>query len=542
MLILGIYGGLQRGNYDASAALISDGKIIAIAEEERFTLVKKAPGLLPSHAIRYCLKAGNVSIQDIDCVVYPGSTYVNMVSRLETFFRFHFGHTPPIQLLNHHLAHASSVFRVSGLEQSVILTIDYSGDQTATAVWYGNGKNIELLFKEDFPNSLGLFYAMVTQYLGFEFGEDEYKVMGLAAYCEDGADLSWLLDTSNEVYQLSSEYMRTKEVKGEPSFSPQENLYSSLMKDRLGEPRVPGAELGETHQYLARGAQLELEKALKNLTLKAIKQTGCRNICLAGGVALNCSANMHIANLPEVERCFVAPFSGDTGLAIGAAMERYSNEENITGSFELKSPYWGPEYSDDEIESALKNVGVKYEKIENPSKTAGELISQGKIIGWFQGRMEIGPRALGNRSILGDPRDPKMKDSINHAVKYRESFRPFAPSVLSDKAHEFFEEVFYSPYMTFVFRVKDDKKDLIPSVVHADQTSRIQSVTQDMNPLYYELITEFYRQTDIPMVINTSFNVKGQPIVENPIQAVSTFYGSGLNALVIGKYLLQKES
>jgi carbamoyltransferase len=538
MNILGICGGIRLGNWDAAAALVQDGTVVAAAEEERFTRVKHAPGCLPTHAIRFCLREGGIDIRDVDLVVFPGRTYHNMRERLADYFRFAHGHAPAIELCDHHEAHAASAYHTSGFSDALVVTFDFSGDGRATSISRGAGDRLEPLAHWDFPRSLGLFYAITTQHLGFDFGEDEYKVMGLASYGRPTVDLGWLLRPGDGDYELAPGLLRTTSGK-EPPLSPQERFYGPLLEERLGPPRRKGAPLEQAHQDFAASAQKLLETTVLSLVKPYAARAGSRNLCLAGGVAMNCVMNQQLAECGLFDAVYVPPVAGDAGLALGAALLA-ATARGEGARQRLASAALGPGYSDDEIRQALDEVGARYRVVADPAEAAAEAIGRGEIVGWYQGRMEYGARALGHRSIVADPRIAEMKDRVNAVVKFREGFRPFAPSVVETSAAEYFERVYESPFMTATFTVRPDARERIPAVTHADGTARVQTVSPGSEPLYHRMITEVGKRTGIPAVLNTSFNIKGQPIVENPNQAISTFYGSGLDVLIAGSFALEK--
>jgi carbamoyltransferase len=537
MNILGICGGIRLGNWDSAAALVRDGEVVAAAEEERFTRVKHAPGCLPTQAIRFCLRQGGLDVRDVDVVVFPGRTYTNMRERLADYFRFAHGHAPAIELCDHHTAHAASAYTTSGFADSLVVTFDFSGDRRATSISRGSGRNLELLASWEFPRSLGLYYAMITQHLGFDFGEDEYKVMGLASYGRPSVDLSWLLRSRPGDYELAADILRPT-GEGEPPLSPQERFYADALEKRLGPGRRKGAPLEAAHRDLAASAQQLLETTVLELVKPFAGRSGSRNLCLAGGVAMNCVMNQKLAESGLFDAVYVPPVAGDAGLALGAALLYAAARGETNGR--LASAALGPSYSDDEIRHALDEVGARYRDVSDPAQVAAEAIAQGKVVGWYQGRMEYGARALGHRSIVADPRIAAMKDRVNAVVKFREGFRPFAPSVVEASAPEYFENVYDSPFMTATFTVRPDARDKIPAVTHADGTARVQTVSADAEPLYHRMITEVGKRTGIPVVLNTSYNIKGQPVVENPNQAISTFYGSGLEVLVAGSFVVEK--
>lgn len=539
MNILGICGGLRAGNWDSAAALVVDGKLVAAVEEERFTRIKHAPGSFPTNAIRYCLDHQGIAIEDVDIVVFPGRTYKNMRERLSDYFSFAFGHVPRIELCDHHEAHAASAYFTSGMSDALVVTFDFSGDGHATTVSEGKGDQLNLLKSWEYPQSLGVFYAMITQHLGFDFGEDEYKVMGMASYGRPTVDVSWLLKPDGDGYHFDTSVLR-KPGTGEPPLSVQERLYQAELVKRLGPARPKKAEAGTFQQDLAASAQQQLEITVQSMLKSFAGRVKSRNLCLAGGVAMNCVMNQKIAESGLFDNVYLSPVSGDAGLAMGAAL-LLSDRKAVMQNGKLSTGALGPEYGADEIRKALEEVGASYREVANPADAAAEAIASGKVIGWYQGRMEYGARALGQRSILADPRIASMKDRVNAVVKFREGFRPFAPSALRDRADEYFEKIYDCPFMTSTFTVRPSVREKIPAVTHVDGTARVQTVSNESSPLYYQLISEVGRRTGVPVVLNTSFNIKGQPIVENPNQAISTFFGSGLDVLVAGSFVLEKK-
>lgn len=536
MYILGISGGIRHGNQDGSACLLHNGKIIAAAEEERFLKVKFAPGQLPLRAIRFCLDFSKISINDIDVVVFPGETYSNINSILESYFNHHFGFCPEIKLVDHHMAHAASVFYNSGFDDSMIITADLSGDSKCTTLCHGKGNEIKIIKEFKRPNSLGIFYSMITQYLGFPRDSDEYKVMGLSSYGKNNQDFNWLLKYSSGNYQLNLEFM--KDVEGKPMPSKQESLYNEKFLSKLDKPRLSKEKISDYHKDIAKSAQDHLNNVAISLMKFLHNETRSKNLCLVGGVALNVVMNQKLLESELVENIFLNSVSGDNGLSLGAAI--MIAKENGFDIELYDHAFWGPQYSNEEIEPILSRAKVKFEKINNISKEVTQLISNGKIVGWFQGRMEFGARSLGSRSILSDPRDKNMKEKLNKFVKFREDFRPFAPSVLEEKASEFFVNCKKSPFMAVTYNVKEDKIRDIPTPTHVDKTARVQTITKNQNMLYYDLIKNFEDKTGVPVITNTSLNVMGQPICLSPVDALSTFYSTGMDGIAIGNYLLLK--
>jgi carbamoyltransferase len=538
MYVLGICGGIRAGHHDGAAALFRDGALIAAAEEERFLRVKHATARLPELAVRFCLERAGIGIEQVDTVAYNYATVPDIAARLADFFRFRFGHAPRVQLVPHYLAHAASVYRLSGFPEALTFSADVSGDSVSTFVTHGDRGHILPLKSIRRPNSLGLFYSMVTQHLGFARDNDEYKVMGLASYGERELDLSFLLRWSEgEHYFNYQQYMKPVGPR-DPMPSKQEALYNAALIEKLGPPRLPTEPLTQHHKDLAYSVQKTLERCVLDLLTYYHGETGSRRVAIAGGVGLNCVMNQRIAALPWVDELWVQPAASDAGGSLGAATEVIAGKGVELEP--MRDCYLGPEFSDDEIAGFIRAYGVPARRVEDPAVYAAERISEGKILAWFQGRMEFGPRALGNRSILADPRDPHMKDKINATIKFREDFRPFAPAVLVERVSDCFVDGFPAPYMTLTFDVREDWKERLASITHVDGTARIQTVAADTNPLFHRLISHFESLSGIPVVINTSFNIKGQPICLSPRDAISTFYGTGMDCLVLGNWVLEK--
>ena len=543
MNVLGIGTGLKLGHHDGSATLIMNNRLVAAAEEERFLRMKHARGELPLHAIEYCLKAGGITIHDVDVVASPLSSYDHYDKRLQDYFNFHFGHSPEIQLHDHHLCHVVSTYRVSGMRDAIILSFDFSGDSCSGLIAVGEGDRIRIAEKFERHNSLGVFYGMLTQFLGFQMTNDEFKVMGLASFGnpEYMKEFNRILELDDSGFRLNSRFDKRivdSEIYTSDFVTRQEQIFSKEMVELLGKPRLRNEEITQRHMDIAASGQAQLEAACLNVLRKAKNYSDSRNLCLAGGITLNVKLNKVLYESGFVDKLFIQPAAGDAGQSLGAAIESAMQSGNRLEK--MRHTYYGPEYSNEEIESVLKRLKLKYRYIDAIESFAAEEISKGKILGWFQGRMEYGPRALGNRSILGDPRDPHMTDTINKYVKFREDFRPFCPSILDERRDEFFENCCESPFMTMLFRVKENKKDIVPAVTHIDGTARIQIVEKDVNPRYWKLIKHFEEITEVPLVLNTSMNVKGEPIVENPEQAVRVFYGSGMDCLVLGNFYISK--
>jgi carbamoyltransferase len=543
MYVIGISSGIKHGHHDGAAVLLRDGELIAAAEEERFTLAKHARGELPRGAIGFCLKQAGITIHDVDWICSPLRTYTNYARRLSEYFKYQFGHSPKIELYDHHLCHASSSFYGSGFAEATVACFDFSGDSSSGLVAYMKGDEVRVLTRFGRHNSLGLYYGMLTQYLGYQMTNDEYKVMGLSSYGspEYLEQFAKILRPDGITYELDGaldKRQRDAEIFTSDFSTRQERIFTERMEDILGPRRIRGQALDQRFTNIAASGQKQLEIVTTQVIRSAIEATGCADICLAGGVALNCKMNMEIAAEPSVRRLYVPPVPHDAGVALGAAMMKCAEAgHNIAP---LTHAYWGPEYSNDSVKQTLDKIGARYELLDDPvDRCVRDLIDQ-KTVGWFQGRMEYGPRALGNRSILADPRSAAMKDRINLGIKYREEFRPFCPSVLFARQSEYFEDAFDAPFMVVTFPVEDRVKEIIPAVVHVDGTARIQSVHPETNPLYSRLIGEFGKASSVPVLINTSLNINEQPTVNSPLEALHTFFCSGLDVLFLGPYRLSK--
>ncbi len=380
-----------------------------------------------------------------------------------------------------------------------------------------------------FPNSIGFFYSGFTEFLGFQPNSDEWKVMGLAPYGQPGVDLSAFIDLNAVPYRV---HARQLFINGA--------VPSARMTAQLGPPRVAESEIDDRHKNIAYAVQHACETAMENVVRLAIEKTRCRNVCLAGGVALNSKANRKIAACGMVNELFVQPAATDDGVALGAALAPYLDNNGKLPNKAMRHGYWGPSFEDKAIETALRTYKLRYAKLADPAGAAAELLKQGKILGWFQGCMEFGPRALGSRSILADPRDPEMNSKVNNAVKCREWWRPFAPSLKRERASEYLESATDSPFMILTAQVRPEKRSVIPAVTHVDGSARPQTVEKEINQLYWRLIDEFEKRTGVPVLMNTSFNLRGEAIVHTPTDAIRTFFSSGMDALVIGSFLVEK--
>jgi carbamoyltransferase len=537
---------------------------VAAADEERFLRIKHSVDF-PVRSIRYCLREGGLSIRDIDAVVFYEKPYLKFERILKThlmtfpsslksfqaflpmwldyklcvpdIIREQTGYTGPVYFTDHHYAHAASAFLPSPFERAIIVTMDGTGEWSTLAVGIGEGTAVRLDKDLRFPHSLGLLYSAVTAHLGFKVNGGEGKVMGLAAYGKP---------------RFRREFDRVVRVAPDGSFRLDLDYFafhydlvmtSRRFSDLFGPPRAPEEEIKPEHEDLAASLQAVVEDAIVKIVLEAQRTYGGDALCLAGGVALNCVANGLILERTPIRRIFIQPASGDDGGALGAALYLQTQLFGAKTRWRMRTACLGPSYTDDEVETVLRGRGVRYEKLgegDLRARVAG-LLADGKIVGWFQGRMEFGPRALGSRSILADPRDPKMKDTLNRRVKHREPFRPFAPAVCEESAGEYFRTAHPSPFMLLSVPVREEKRSAIPSVVHVDGSARLQTVAEDENPLFYGLIKAFGERTGVPILLNTSFNVRGEPIVCSPQDAYGCFARTEMDVLVMSRFLARKE-
>lgn len=541
MYILGINGGVRMGYQDISATLIKDGKVLFAIEEERLNRIKFSPGQLPELAISECLKQANITIRDIDIIASHGSTWgEEYAQKLSNYFLFTFGYCPKLEFVHHHDAHSVSAYFASGFDEAMIISIDASGDGVSTQLSIGRGNSMELFKRYYRPNSLGIFYSIFTQFCGFRRDSDEYKLMGLSAYGDKNKyDLSHILLFDKGELYLNEKYIKSIPHGGSQP-TRQEMAFSDELLNEFGSKRLKTEPFDKRYKDIAAGVQKQLEVTIVEMVKYFYRETGIRKICFAGGVALNCLVNQKIMNLDFIDDIYVQPASSDAGISLGAAM--YVASKNGFSIEPIHSALLGMEFSNEEIEKTLLEIGVEYSKIDNPAQKAAELVSNNKVIAWFQGRMEFGPRALGARSILANPAMPDVKNIINSKIKYRESYRPFCPSVIEEETKKYFiGKSTASPFMNITFDVKEDLKAVIPGIVHADGTARIQTVSVKNQPLYHDFLIELKKLTGHPVVVNTSFNTNNEPIVASPSDAVATFYRSGLDAMVIGDFFLEKK-
>ena len=549
--------GISALYHDSACCLLQDGNIVSAAQEERFTRIKHDSSM-PYNAFKYCLENAELSITDINCIAYYEKPEDKLARQLWSGYdiekeelkskmnpyrpikeiREILGYTGPIEFVDHHLSHAASSFYFSGFNEAAIFTVDGVGEWATTTYGFGSNQNIELFEKVDFPDSIGLLYSTITSYLGFKVNNGEYKVMGLAPYgkpiyIDKISKLIRLKD--NGQYELDMNYFEY--ISGE-------KMYSDKLIELLGEPpRIPETDISQFHKDIARSLQFVLEEVMLEKVKYLYTRTGMKNLCMAGGVALNCVANSRILKDGPFEKLFVQPAANDSGGAIGAAAIAHTR---LTGGTQkvnkLEHVYLGPQYSYYDIKNILDATSIiyddYYQKTEELLKNTAEMLAKGKVIGWFQGRMEFGPRALGSRSILADPRVDGMRDRINSMVKKREGFRPFAPSVIEDKMKEHFDLDVPSPYMLMTCNVVSPIS--LPAITHVDNSARVQTVNEDTNHLYARLISEFDKLTGCPIILNTSFNVRGEPIVMNPLDALSCFINTKIDCLVIGDFIIER--
>ena len=588
--------GISAFYHDSAAALLKDGKIIAAAQEERFTR-KKNDASYPYNAVEFVLKYSNLKLSEVDNIVFFEKPFLKFERLLETYVAFaprgfiSFMRAMPIWLReklfqknylfnklklhdpklksdnniyfsDHHLSHAASAFFPSPFDEAVVLTADGVGEWATTTVAVGKNNQLDIKKEIHFPHSLGLLYSAFTYFVGFKINSGEYKLMGLAPYgnpiyCDK---IEKLIDIKNDgTFRLNQSYFNYA-----TGLTMTNNKFNNLFGAK---PRDPQNEkINQFHMDIACSIQKVTEKIMLQLARSIRKEYNIKNLCLAGGVALNCVANGKILKEKIFENIWIQPAAGDAGGSLGAALALWhieqGNKRYINPDDDMSGSYLGPSYKQEEIEKELKKLGANFKVLnyEDLINQTSEKISTGNAVGWFQGRMEFGPRALGARSILGDPRSEKMQKNLNLKVKYRESFRPFAPSVLKDDVSNWFELKTESPYMLLVADVNSNKKiqmtekekklfgidklkikrSEIPAVTHVDYSARIQTVSENTNKPYYDLIQKFKEKTGCPVIVNTSFNVRGEPIVNTPTDAFNCFMGTDLDNLVIGKCFLEK--
>ena len=575
--------GINAYHADSSACIIKDGKLVTAVEEERFTRIKHFAGF-PKLSIQHCLDECEISLSDVNYIAINQDPKANNFKRLI----FLLTHRPSLKLIidkiskrkkyhsikdtlnqefkndnfngevvniEHHLAHLSSCFHVSPFEEACVVSVDGFGDFASSAWGYGKNNDIKIDKKIHFPHSLGIFYQSITQYLGFKNYGDEYKIMGLAPYGKpeylDKLKKILILKPNGE-FELNLKYFKFHKSNFNYTWNSGtvsiDDLYSNEMEVLLGKSRTKDEELTDFHKDIAHSTQKIYEEAFLNIVNTLYNKYKSKNLCIAGGCGMNSVANGKVKKLTNFENVYIQPAAGDAGGAIGSAFSTYHNILKQPKSFVMKHAYWGNSYSEDYIKSLLeknkfkldKNFEVK--KIHDQSELSKDVASEiadGKVVGWFQGKMEWGPRALGNRSILGDPRRKDMKDILNLKIKRRESFRPFAPSILSENVDQWFEIDDKVPFMMKVYQIKEDKRSIIPAVTHVDGSGRLQTVSSEINNKYYSLINEFFKLTKVPILLNTSFN-ENEPIVCKPEEALDCFLRTKMDLLVLENILIKR--
>jgi carbamoyltransferase len=557
--------GLSCYYHDSGVALLKDGEVIFAAQEERYTR-KKHDENLPKEAVKHALAFAGIEMKDIAAIVFYEKPLLKFFDRIVPTmmrvwprgFRMYqlamqdwmtkklwipqqiqkeWKYKGEILFTTHHESHAASAYYVSGFEDAAIVTVDGVGEWATSTVGHGKGNDLQILQEIHFPHSLGLLYSAITYYLGFKVNSAEYKVMGLAPYGEPTymEQMKKLIDLREDgSFRLNMEYF---------DFEHGLTMTGRKMEELFGQPTRKGeTPVTQFHKDIARSLQMVTDEAMLKIAAHAQKKTGSRNLCLAGGVALNCVANGKILKAKIFDKIFIQPAAGDAGGSLGAALAVWHKHFNGKRTPKMEHVYLGNEYSNDEIEAFLKTKGLPYERLDDAQliDTVASLLEGENVIGWFQGRMEFGPRSLGNRSIIADARNKANWQKVNLKIKFRESFRPFAPTVLEDKVSEWFDLDRESPYMLIVADTLPDKREQIPAVTHVDGSARIQTIRRDQNPKYYDLIKKFEENTGCPVIINTSFNVRGEPIVESPENALNCFLHTQMDYLVLGNFLLKK--
>jgi carbamoyltransferase len=573
--------GINAYHANASAALVCDGQLVAAAEEERFNRVKYAAGF-PAAAIAYCLKAAGLTLADLDHIAIPRDPWARMGTKLLHSLRMprfarerarawaSFADIPEalaqafetdpkriraqFHRVEHHRAHLASAFFVSPFDRAALLSADGMGDFASTMWATGEGSRMRIHGSTAFPHSLGIYYTALSQYLGFWNFGDEYKVMGLAAHGQPIylEEFRRILLGHRTGFRLGLDYFNHHRHGAEMSWRDSGKtpvlgrLFSDHLEARLGPARKPEAPLEQRHKDIASSLQGRLEEILFHILSAQHGQTGAKTLCIAGGVAFNCVANGKIFGKTPFERVFVQPAAGDAGLALGAAFYLWHEILGQPRIFQMQHASWGPGYSDGEIRSAMEERalfqhGFHISELpeEQMIRSVARHVAEGEVVGWFSGRAEWGPRALGNRSILADPRRPEMKNILNLRTKHRESFRPFAPSIPAESAADFFEIDHPSPFMTFAYPLRQEKREALPAATHADGTCRLQTVDREAHPRYWRLIREFARLTGIPALVNTSFN-DSEPIVCTPQEAIDCFLRTHMDVLVMENCVVRK--
>jgi carbamoyltransferase len=592
MNVLGVFGATDVVH--PAACLLRDGRLVAFAEEERFARVKQAAGLFPAQAMRWCLQEGGLTLSEIDTIAFGWDANVNWgrmplflaksfvqnkltrkktvrvppapgrpslgsaaLTGLQSLLHLHpwnlqeriilalrdggyvRDRIPPIRFFQHHLCHAATAFYCSGFDAAAVLIFDGHGEERTVSIYRGEGLTLRDVHHVPVPHSLGWFYSAFTEYLGWDANEGEVKLMGLAPYGQPDPEIRSFVE---QFLQLTPDGVRIDPdciFYGARSYG---RFFGDKVVASLGPPRAPHEELTERHRNIAFAVQEHLEAAALHLAQIAVQRAGSRNLCIAGGVALNCKMTGRLHRSDVADRVFVQPLSYDAGVALGAAMLAATGAGEDP-RFTQEHVRFGPQYSDDAIEQVLKRNGLAYQRCDHIEEAVASRLARGEVVGWFQGRMEAGPRALGGRSILADPRSASMSDRVNDKVKFRERWRPFALSILAERAGDYLVKSSDAPFMSMAFDVVPGREDEIAAAIHSgDRTTRPQVVRRDVEPQFWRLISAFERLTGLPGVLNTSFNVKGEPIVCSPTDAVRCFYGTGMDALAIGSFLLEKKA
>ena len=558
--------GINHSN-DAAAALVVDGRVLAASQEERFSRIKHDPSF-PDKAIDFCLKSQGLKLSDLDAVGFFWNPAIHAEAaprRLLGSVRHHLeylygvpshllprlgervrsveqtihvasGRKLSIHYITHHLCHAAAAFFTSPFAEAAILTLDGYGERQSTTIYRGQGASVELLAEIDFPHSIGSLYAALTEYLGFRANSGEGKVMGLASYGRESeylGKLRRLVAFTDRGFELDLSYFEY--------FHDRPHRYSKKLVELLGPPRPPESAVDKRHEDISFALQTVTEEAMLHLANLAHKLTGAKNLCMAGGVTLNCVANGRLQRETEFEKFFFYPAAGDTGTSVGAALVVEHLLSGGKRSMEVASEYLGLGFTPAEVRKVLERGQLRYHTITDPELLAARMVADGLLIAWFQGRAEFGPRALGNRSILADPRRKDMKDLLNATVKFREVFRPYAPSVAEESCGKYFGSDVPSPYMLRAYPTRPEFVEVLPAITHVDGTARVQTVNQKQNPRYYRLIKEFGRLTGIDCVLNTSFNIRGEPIINTVDEAIKCLMTTGLHALFIEDYLVVKD-
>ena len=558
--------GISCFYHDSGAVLLRDGEIVYAAQEERFTR-KKHDESVPVNVVQRALDSEGITIEDVDAVGFYEKPLLKFFDRiLQSYFKVwprglrsyhhamqewmtnklwtahHFnkalGYKGQIYYSTHHESHAASAYYASGFDDATLVTVDGVGEWATSAIGHAKGTELQLEKEIHFPHSLGLLYSAITYYIGFKVNSAEYKVMGLAPYGEPKYvdQMRELIDIKPDgSFALNMKYFTYEHTL---------RMTGKALEQLLGQPRrAPESELTQFHKDVARSVQEITEEAMMKIVQHAKKECPSKNLCLAGGVALNCVANGKILRSKEFENVYIQPASGDAGGALGVAYLIWHREFKGKKSSPMLNAYFGSQYSDEEIEHAIKDHALPFEKLPEDKliSTVAKLMEGENVIGWFQGRMEYGPRALGNRSIIADARNKENWQKVNLKIKFRESFRPFAPTVLEEKVSEYFDLDRASPYMLLVADVHPDQREKIPAITHVDGSARIQTVSKEENPKYHKLISEFEKNTGCAVIINTSFNVRGEPIVESPKDAINCFLHTQMDYLVLGNYLIRKD-